>query len=356
MKKFTKNIVAAILSGTMIMGMSATAFAATTQQGTGVSGYTGAGEQITKTWSVSEDGLLNDTESFTFTLKYKDATAIGTNATSTPIYNGSAMAQGNDSKSVNLTDKWKTNANGVSSVSKMSYDSLFSGIRFTAPGEYHFDLTEEEGSNPNIAYSEESYRLNVQVVWETDENGTQTGNLKVAGITTTDLQGEEKVPDGAGFANTPAAATTLKVSKEVSGNAASKSDVFSFSITVRGISGVYSTNKAGVTVENGKATTFTLKHGETFVINNLPAGATYVVNETDAKGYDTTKVSVNGENAVTGKSAEGTVAIEAPNTVAYTNIETVSPPTGIVLHFAPILVAFAALFGGCLVFFRRKRL
>ena len=52
MKKFTKKLVAAILSGTMIMGMSLTAFAADAQ-GASVSGYTGAGKQITKTWTVA---------------------------------------------------------------------------------------------------------------------------------------------------------------------------------------------------------------------------------------------------------------------------------------------------------------
>ena len=46
---------------------------------------------------------------------------------------------------------------------------------------------------------------------------------------------------------------------------------------------------------NGEKTTFTLEHGETFEIKNLPAGADYTVNEIDPKGYDTTNVSVNGE-------------------------------------------------------------
>lgn len=48
---------------------------------------------------------------------------------------------------------------------------------------------------------------------------------------------------------------------------------------------------------NGEKTTFTLKHGETFEIKNLPAGADYTVNEINSKGYDTTNVSVNGENS-----------------------------------------------------------
>ena len=46
-------------------------------------------------------------------------------------------------------------------------------------------LRENPGHNPNIAYSDQSYLLDVQVVWETEDNGSQTGNLKVSGIATT---------------------------------------------------------------------------------------------------------------------------------------------------------------------------
>lgn len=357
MKKFTKKLVASILSGAMLMGMSLTAFAADAQpQGVGVSGYSGSGKQITKTWSVAENGLFNDSETFDFALKYTGADAIGTNATSTPTYNGNAMTQNHDAKTVQITSAWKTKAaGGVSSSETLSYDKLFEGISFTAPGLYHFTLNETAGSNPNIAYSNASYLLDVQVVWDTDGNGTQTGNLKVAGIATKEASTKNKSA-GAGFENTKAAATSLKITKTVSGSAANKNDEFAFTITVNGIDGTYSTNKASVTVTNGTATTFTLKHGETFEIKNLPAGATYTVNETDAKGYDETTVSVNGGKADTSKTANGTVDLSKTNTVAYTNIDTVIPPTGVILHFVPFLLAFAAAFGGCLVFFRRKRI
>ena len=162
--------------------------------------------------------------------------------------------------------------------------------------------------------------------------------------------------EGAGFENTEADAESLKITKTVSGSAANKNDEFTFTVIVNGIDGTYSTNKADVTVTNGEETTFTLKHGETFEIKNLPAGAAYTVKETDSKGYDTTNVSVNGGKAVESKSANGTINLDATNTVAYTNIDTVTPPTGVILHFVPVLLAFAAAFGGCLVFFRRKRI
>ena len=357
MKKFTKKLVASILSGAMLMGMSLTAFAADAQsQGVGVSGYSGSGKQITKTWSVAENGLFNNSEVFNFALKYTGVDAIGTNATGTPTLNGNAMTQNHDTKTAQITSAWKTNAaGGVSSSETLDYDDLFAGIKFTAPGLYHFTLSENAGNNPNIAYDTRSYQLDVQVVWETDANGVPTENVKVSGIATKGIADNRKY-DGAGFENTKADAATLKITKTVSGSAANKNDVFTFTIKVTGIDGTYSTNKANVTITNGVETTFELKHGETFEIYNLPAGAAYAVSETDAKGYDETKVSVNGATAITGKDVSGTVDMSKTNTIAYTNIDTITPPTGVILHFVPVLLAFAAAFGGCLVFFRRKRI
>ena len=94
MKKFTKKLVASMLSTAMLMGMSLTAFAANSQtQGISVNGYSGPGRQITNTWSVAENGLLNDSETFDFALEYTGSDAIGTNASSTPTFNGSEMTQ-----------------------------------------------------------------------------------------------------------------------------------------------------------------------------------------------------------------------------------------------------------------------
>ena len=65
MKKFTKKLVASMMSTAMIMGMSLTAFAADSQtKGISVNGYSDSGKQIIKTWSVAENGLLNDSETF----------------------------------------------------------------------------------------------------------------------------------------------------------------------------------------------------------------------------------------------------------------------------------------------------
>ena len=106
MKKFTKKLVASMLSTAMLMGMSLTAFAANSQtQGISVNGYSGPGRQITNTWSVAENGLLNDSETFDFALEYTGSDAIGTNASSTPTFNGSEMTQNNATKTAQIVLK-----------------------------------------------------------------------------------------------------------------------------------------------------------------------------------------------------------------------------------------------------------
>lgn len=62
-----------------------------------------------------------------------------------------------------------------------------------------------------------------------------------------------------------------------------QNDDFTFKVTITGIDGTYSTNVAGKTITNGTETEFTLRHGETFVVKNLPENASYTVVETDKK-------------------------------------------------------------------------
>ena len=95
-----------------------------------------------------------------------------------------------------------------------------------------------------------------------------------------------------------------------------------FKVTITGIDGTYSTNVAGKTITNGTETEFTLRHGETFVVKNLPENASYTVVETDKKGYQKTEVSVNKEANQTSDTAEGTIRMDGENTVDYTNTKT----------------------------------
>lgn len=349
MKKFTKKCMAALLSGAMLFGMSVSVFAEDSK----TISVTDDASKVEKIWNVAENGLFNDTESFNFTLAYTDADGIGTNATAVPQYEDSDFA----SKVVTITDTWKTDAdNGTSASSEIDYTTLFDGITFSAPGLYHFTLSENVGTNPNISYSDATYYLDVQVVWD----DVVAGTLKIGGIVTKNNPDATSTEDGkvskAAFVNSAADSERLTVSKAVAGNSANKNDEFTFTVELNAAtaSGTYSTSLENVTVTAGQATTFTLKHGQTFVINNLPIGAEYTIIETDAKNYDKTEVDVNNGEKTENKVAESEI-VEGTNTVAYTNTDNAVTPTGIFLQYAPYVLLLGAAVLGCFVFFRRRR-
>lgn len=129
---------------------------------------------------------------------------------------------------------------------------------------------------------------------------------------------------------------------------------FTFKVTITGIDGTYSTSVAGKTITNGTETEFTLRHGETFGVKNLPANASYTVVETDKKGYQKTEVSVNKEANQTSDTAEGTIRMDGENTVDYTNTKTVPSPTGIALEILPFAVLFLAAIAEALYFSAEK--
>ncbi len=102
---------------------------------------------------------------------------------------------------------------------------------------------------------------------------------------------------------------SLTVSKTVSGDGASNTKEFTFTVSLADarISGVY----GGMTFENGVAT-FTLKDGESKTASNLPAGVDYAVVESDNEGYTVTVEGTSGTTA-TGTIVADTTAIAAFN-------------------------------------------
>ena len=97
----------------------------------------------------------------------------------------------------------------------------------------------------------------------------------------------------------------LKVSKTVSGNAASTTKEFSFTVTLddETINGEY----GDMTFKDGKAV-FKLKAGESKTANNIPADIGYKVVESDNEGY-----------AVTAKNEEGTIKADILTEVTFDN-------------------------------------
>lgn len=185
MKNNMKKLAAALLSGTMLLGMTGSVFAADAQTDAMSVSVTAndTSAVLTKTWTAAENGLLKDGEEFTFQLTYDSVEAVSTNVPASPQYMNQLLSAGM-AVDTTLSAQWKTSAAGgnTSSATK-SYVDLFNGISFTTPGTYHFTLSENAGTNPNISYDTATYEIIVQVVWKDNFEG-----LKINGVST--AQGE----------------------------------------------------------------------------------------------------------------------------------------------------------------------
>lgn len=359
MKKINlkSGAMAAVLAGTMALSMvPATAFAneATVNDQTG----------ITKTWDVASKNQYDDNQVFDFTLTYKGASKINGNDTAEPTGTPKTITlKGSDLKKVNDTEY----------TGSVSFKKAFEGVTFSRPGEYYYELAETKGDNPNpnVKYDESKYTVRVNVVWANvaagtvEVNSVQTIKGGFAGTDKT-YTPADKVP--AKFTNSAAANDTLTVSKTVAGMAANTNDEFTYKLELTNAKGSYSYEKKGTGIDGSETgtiksgDTFTLKHGQTIIISNLPDGASYTVTETETKGYDSTDVTdedtttpesvKKGEGAPTGK---GTIS-NGGDTVAFTNNKGFMPATGVTMNMLPgIGIAVVAVAGGAtLVISRRK--
>lgn len=318
MSRLKKNVVAAALAGSMVIALPGAAFATTVED----NGFT-----VDKTWTAASNTQLNNTEAFTFQIQFMDADKVGT-------WEPTALSK--DVKTRTLTAKWQELANGGDSASaQLAAKELFEGYNFETPGVYKFSLTEVAGTNPNIDYATNSYNVEVSVAMPDNYPTDITPVIKKIQV----KDGANKA-DKAAFANTAKANDSLKVSKKVAGTAANTQDEFSYTLTLEGVEGSYGFVKGEETgtVTAGKPFTFTLKHGESIEIKNLPDGAKYTVVEANT-AYTAKNVA---DGVVGGAQADG--AIKAGGSaVDYTNEKGFAPATGVNSDTMPFV------FGGLVV-------
>ncbi|MFQ9178105.1 MAG: Spy0128 family protein [Christensenellaceae bacterium] len=335
MKKIGKLGLTIAMVLAMAIGTTATAFA-----DTAAATVNSEATAISKTYTAAEAGLLTE-NSFDYELAYVNSTAVGTNAPA-------EKPTGTLPKAVSVAVE---NTNDTTKTGTVSYEELFDGISFSAPGYYNFTLKETSSGNPNIAYDPTIYNIQVQVVWDDVAQGT----LKVAGITAT-VQGAEKKSDNAAFNNTPAATGSLTVTKTVAGNAANTDDEFEFTVTLSGVEGKYTAKIDSEPAEAAKVgdNVYTLKHGQTLTIENLPVGATYTVKEQeDLGGYDSVVDStIDGDT--TDGAVDGTIA-SGENATTFENTKNVNVITGVFMDVLPYALIVVVAAAACFFFMTRRR-
>ncbi|MBR2594036.1 MAG: hypothetical protein IKD83_05360 [Firmicutes bacterium] len=148
--------------------------------------------------------------------------------------------------------------------------------------------------------------------WERVDTNNGSSTLNDDG-TVTGINGPGPIIYQAVYEPIPPKTGGLTVSKTISGDAADATHAFTFTVTLSDttVSGEF----GDMAFEEGIAT-FKLKGGERITAEGLPAGASYVVVESDNRGYRITKTGDTGE-IVDGKTV----------VAAFTNIRNSSSPS-----------------------------
>lgn len=324
--KRVKRLFACLLALTMMLGLSATAFAAETA-GKVQKPANGGTVTFEKEYKLVGDGI-SPAETFKFTIAKAG------------VENGGVDAESQGTPTVGDVAYGEKGATTAGNKEKVTVTLP----TYTSVGVYSYTITETKGTTAGVAYDSVPVTMKVTVI---DNNGV----LEIAAVSFT--KAGKKLGDEAAFTNTYTA-NKLSISKTVAGNLGDKSKYFDFTVTLTGEEGKTYTLPATITGGSDKSekkesvtisgtTTFKLKHGDTITIENLPAGVTYKVEEATPSDY-------------TAKStgADGTMDAEA-KTAAFTNTKTGDIDTGVYLDNLPYILVFAGVLAIAAVFVVRRR-
>ncbi len=241
-------------------------------------------------------------DSFTFVLKDKDNIIIQTK------YN---------------------NENGI-----VSFDQL----TFAEAGNHIYYISEVAGENTSIKYDETVYMVTVHVTLDT-ATGKYVSSVAYSKLLD-DGAPAPTTDNKAVFHNTTKPTGSLTISKTVSGNAASTSKYFDFTVTLMQLRPLRAATDGGEAMqsevkygditfnENGIANIkFKLKAGDSKTINGLPDGIGYTVQELDSNGY-TVSAKVNDDPVqLENNMLEGTIAAGVETKIVFNNHKSyVYPP------------------------------
>ena len=313
------------------------------------------------------------------------STGITTGITATNLDNWSATATSASgtvafSSSSSTTEGASGNAGGSDAKKFATVEATlnFGSVSFPEVGVYRYKITESSASLPlGVALDGIPTRyLDIYVTRANEGAGELQIESFVMLTEAVDVPWGEGAGEGAGIGTGGTYGTKngefknvltsydLTLSKTVSGNQGSRTEYFKFTVTITNpTTGTYTvdkTNGAGngttgnpQTITAGAPTDFYLKHGESIVIKDLPAGATYTISE-EKKNYEASyKIGENGTPVTS--NATGAQTLNADTDVTFTNTLNGTIPTGVLLTIAPFAVLMLVGLLGVLVFMRKKR-
>lgn len=326
--KRVKRLFACLLALTMMLGLSATAFATEAVELSDVESV-----KINKGYFLKGEGK-SPSETFKFEVTKKAIADSENTLENMPTIAGFDISY----------EKGGAQKEG----NQQSYTlQLPSTEQFGGPGVYTYEIEEKPGDTAGVKYDGGKVQLIVTVSYE-------NGNL----IRTVALRkGDNKLGDGENAFENNYTANQLSISKTVEGNLGDKSKYFNFTVKLEGTEkktypdsyevsakGSFKSNPG--TIKLNEDATFQLRHGDTVTIANLPKGVKYTVTEAD---YKDEQYITTSENAI------GTMEAEA-KTAAFTNKKQKDNiDTGVYLDNLPYILVFAGVLAIAAVFVVRRR-
>lgn len=237
---------------------------------------------------------------------------------------------------------------------------------YNVAGIYTYTITEDDTNVAGVTYLSDPLYLKVTII-----NGDNRGEFKIGGVA---LRKAANTGDKIKAFDNAYDAGALTIEKEVTGVLGDKDKVWNFTVTLTppsgdtvkadiAVSGTHESFKEGsgesatdvgtaiaAGTEGWNATrTFALQlvHGQKITLDNLPAGMTYTIVETEAgkDGYTTTPTNDSG-----------TISSDTKTEAKFVNDKGGTIDTGISLETLPyVLVLALALAGTALMIVRRRR-
>ncbi|HES9321247.1 TPA: QVPTGV class sortase B protein-sorting domain-containing protein [Streptococcus pyogenes] len=302
--------------------------------------------------NFNDDTLLMPKATFTFDVKPVDVTGEEKDTASGLKIQKGIAGVASQTIQYDNTDKPTNKEKAV------NFD--FSTVTFPNVGVYRYEVSEQAGDVKGITYDSKKWTVDVYVV---NENNKFTPKYIVSKETTD----SSKKPI---VFNNELKTTSLTIKKEVTGNSGDKTSDFTFTLLLKentqfetGQKVKATKKKSGaeeetVEVTIGKQYTFTLKDSEELILDKLPIGITYQVDETDKnkEQYETSaKMTEDSKEAQDYTLNDLKTTDETADTITVTNKRNLPIPTGVVGTLAPFAVLSIVAIGGVIYITKRKK-
>lgn len=309
-------------------------------------------------------------ETFNFTLHYEGSEDLGTNVTAPSISDITFKAAFGDLASSNTAYTQRIVKTTDGSGLKVS-DLGIRGI-----GKYIYSVKEANNGTPGVDYNEQdttnalyivvqaTYQLNADdtpnttaplAYYVTLHRGSPEGGKTTGADAFTNYYGKDSEGNDTVF--------SIDLTKIVHGKFSDVNTPYHFTVSLIGADGkpyygaTYTYNGTSDKIAISGSKDFQLKHKDTLTLNNIPAGVTYTITETDNLGNDwSTTYTVGTAAAVDGKRVSSAdTGITADTSITFTNTHNGVPDTGVILDNAPYIALLTIVAVGAVFMVIKKR-